>query len=538
MQYVLIVLLLLFSAGLQAEQVLSRVQVQGTSNRAFLRQFRNDSQTLPLQKKQASLHSIKRKAAADVEKIVDIAKYLGFYDVKVSHVVIEAIPVQILFQIDLGKKYTLASFQVESYETAPKVIPLKDLHLEVGMPIGNQQLSEAERILIWTLKRKGYAHCHITRKELIADAANHTLDATFFVEPGPLIRFGNIQLFGNSTVSAEAILKRILWKEGDHYDPKKIAETRESLEKTGLFSSLVISEEPDLLSENSLPITIDVQESKHKSIGAGVSYATSFGPGVRAEWENRNYRGEGEKLTFRTEVWEKYQTALLSLTQPCFHTRNQDLIWVLEYNKLHTIAFDSISYNCSSLFQRRLNRETEIGFGARLERLHSRSVQERNTYYLIKAPLQFKWSNANNLLDPTKGETLNIKLTPASQLLTPHFFYAAHTTSLSSYHSLPGDSLTLAAKVVFGNIIGASRYSIPPPDRFYGGSENVLRGYRAYSVSPLHDRRIPTGGRSILAGSFETRFRTKTDLGWVFFYDIGNVYTTNIPKITSTQLHS
>lgn len=479
-----------------------------------------------------SIALLKRRAQSDVEKMTQLAHYYGYYSAKISFALQMASQIGIHFSIDLGPQYTLKSLELVSGDG--QVTPKPKAAL--GNPLTTKEILAFEKEVVWELKKKGYAAAHVRKKDIIVDTAQHNVIVRLHVEHGPLVRFGRTNIIGNRTVLAKTIEKNILYKEGDIYNPLKIEQTESALEDTALFSSVTISQ--DELVNNTLPLDIHLQESKHKSIGAGVSYTTSWGPGIIAEWENKNLRGTGEKLTFKTEVWERYQTALLSLTKPKFHGTNQDMIWLAEYDKIQTLAFNSRSYNFSPLIQWRIHPRTEISYGARFEWLNARNFEADHTYYLIKAPLQLKWSNANNLLDPTKGQTLNVKFTPTSQLKAPHFIYGIQNTTLTSYHSTPSNALTIALKVVFGNIIGAARHTIPPPDRLYGGTENGLRGYRAYTVSPLHDHKTPIGGRSLLMGSLETRFRTQGAFGWALFYDVGNVYSTNVPKITIHQLHS
>lgn len=480
-----------------------------------------------LLKDEANIAALRRRATSDKEKFVELAHYYGYYSAKVSYTLHNAR--DLTFSIDLGPKYRLKSC---------KVLPdNQTLTLKPGQYIDTQQIVDAEAALLWRLKKQGHAYCLITKKEVVADPKEHTLTVTFTVEPGPVVAFGPVQVVGSQSVRRETIDKYLQFKEGMPYSPETIDKTRELLEKTGLFSSVIISEEAEE-QNTSLPVTINVQESKHHSVGAGVAYATSFGPGVKASWENKNLRGSGDKLTFRTELWQKYQTVLLSLTKPHFHGIDQDLILVAEYDKLENIAFRSRSYNASGMVQNRIQKNSETMAGVRLEWLEATNYEGSHSYHLLKMPLQLKWSNANNLLDPTKGETLNIKLTPSTNYLAPSFFYVIHNTALSGYHSLFANRLTLAARVVFANILGANRNTIPAPDRIYGGSENVLRGYRAYTVSPLHHKKTPMGGRSMLAASIEARFRTQGDFGYVLFYDVGNVYKKNIPELALRQFHS
>lgn len=517
------------------------VEVVGLEDRSVKKAFISDSQTYGCKEKSLPpLSVLKRRAEHDVEKLTEIAKYYGYYGVKTSYTIQHSEVPKVLFRVDLGPKYILESFSIVAKDSSfdIKQIDQEPLQLIAGKPVTTQAIIDAEKSLLWQLKKVGYATAKLHHLECIANAGSHTLNVTFYVELGPIVRFGETRILGNKSVLATTIEKDVLWKSGTTYDPNAVEKTQERLDATGLFSTVLISEEFEDIDGQKVPMTIHVQESKHHSIGAGVAYATSFGPGVKAEWEDRNLRGMGEKLSFRTEIWKKYRQAVLSLTKPHFRSQNQDLIWVAEYDKLNNIAFHSDSYNLSSIIQRRQGSQIELLYGLRYQWLDSHNFEGHHLYHLIKVPLQFKWSNANNLLDPTKGETVNIRLTPTSHIIKPAFVYALHTTTLAAYRSSPNNRITIAAKAVIGNIVGAARHTIPPPDRFYGGSENVLRGFRAFTVSPLHHKHTPIGGRSLLAGTLEARLRSSGALGWAFFYDVGNVYGTNIPQIKKHQFHS
>jgi len=499
------------------------------SDKSLKKAFELSSETDKL-KPGASPSVVKRRAQNDVEKFEELAHFYGYYSAHITfHLQSRD---SIIFHAELGPKYVL-----ESFVTNAGVKP-SEIGLKLGEPITSQAVLDAEQKLLYLLQKSGYGLARVAKRDVIADKSRHTLQVRFDVEIGPRLEFGSTTIVGAKSVLHETINKYILYKEGQPFTPVDIARTQESLEKTGLFSSVVITESKDDIESNKLPITINVQESKHRAIGVGFAYATPWGPGVKAEWENINLRGSGDKLSFRTEVWEKYQTAVLSLTKPHFHGHDQDLILVAEYDKMRNIAFKSRSYNVSGIVQKRVNKRTEFLTGCRGEWLHSHNFEGSHIYHLLKVPMQFKWSRANNLLDPTKGESYNLKITPTTNFFKPNFFYLIHTSILSGYKSLFNNRITFAAKLVFGNILGAARNTIPPPDRFYGGSENVMRGFKAYTISPLHDKKIPVGGRSILAASFEARFRTGGDFGYVLFYDVGNVYKKNVPELRLHQFHS
>ena len=93
-------------------------------------------------------------------------------------------------------------------------------------------------------------------------------------------------------------------------------------------------------------------------------------------------------------------------------------------------------------------------------------------------------------------------------------------------------------KGVYGSILGSKPNKIPLPDRFYGGNDTILRGYKTGTISPRNKKGEFIGGDSLLAGSVEMRLRQQKGLGWVLFYDLGNSYKKRYPTDNLHLLHS
>nr|NGX27662.1 Translocation and assembly module TamA [Chlamydiota bacterium] len=109
-------------------------------------------------------------------------------------------------------------------------------------------------------------------------------------------------------------------------------------------------------------------------------------------------------------------------------------------------------------------------------------------------------------------------------------FYYSQVLTLSSY--IPfwrNEFLILAQKLTIGTIFSNGIGAIPVPKRFFGGSEDNLRGYKYFTVSPLDEDDKPIGGRSAIYYSLEPRFRIWKPFGIVPFFDMGNVYLDQLP---------
>lgn len=493
-----------------------------------------------------SRNALRLRSLNDIDRLNAVAIYNGYYDCHIEPSISDGPLLNVDFAIDLGPQFTFGTLTIDWND---KDLVLNDLSRQgqdqlrlakgptqrdapsfrSGAPATGKAILDIDTSLIKALRSRAFAFATIVSKTVQADRSAHLIDITLVVQTGPITRFGTTQILGTHGVKTAVFAANQEWKEGDLYSPKLLEDTESSLQHSGLFQSVQVEEAKDLEDDWSLPITINVTESKPRTIGAGLSYTTTYGAGLSAEWEHRNISGLGRKLSANLELWQMMRTASLTYTLPTFGQRDRSLIWVLEYDHQHYLPFSSSAYKFSPLINRQLTPKTNFVYGLCFERLESTGIIGHKVYHLVKIPLQLKWSNANSPLDPTKGFSLNVHVTPSYQVLEPHYRYFIHASSLSAYRSISEDRITFAARLGLGNIFGAGENTIPLPDRFFGGSQNSLRGYKTGSVSPLNSHRKPVGGRSILTGSLEIRTRTK-GIGWVAFYDVGNVYKSVIPE--------
>lgn len=482
-----------------------------------------------------TLLGLKRRAEGDMETLIEALQSRGYYGAKGEFKILDDRSRIVVF-LKPGPLYHFAEFKIhylqngeESDLTCP--ITLEYLNIRIGDPAFPESILSAEDLLLDKLNVEGFAFASIKNREVLAHQKENTVTVLLVVDTGPLTFFDSLNVTGLERVNEKFIYKKLRWQEGDLYSPSNIQKTQEALELSSLFKTVNISLAEEPIEGNLIPITINLTEAKQRSIGFGLNYTTSLGPGFTAEWEDRNIFGEGQKLSVRTDIWESLQTGSIGYLIPDFKRQNQNLIWLIDYQHERTKSFTENAFSFSGTIERKLTDHLRISYGGMYKRLRSQRSDFNGTFDLLKIPLNLRWSNADNILEPTQGGTLQLKVIPSLQMFSPHFAYSINTFTGSWYKSLTENKRHIfAVKLMAGSIFGASEHEIPPPERFYAGSESTLRGYRYLTVSPLgcHHHK-PLGGRSMLIYSMELRNRIGKDFGLVFFYDIGNVYEKAIP---------
>lgn len=488
-----------------------------------------------------SVLALKRRIERDLKNIRKALDSRAYYGANLSFTVEEKGD-RVRLHVTLGPSYPLRAFRIryfhEGKEWDPDTTPpdsftpptLGALRLELGALATPETILRAEDLLLDALNLQGYPFATILKRDVFLDQEAHDVLVWMMVETGPLARFGSVRIEGNERTRRTFFEKKLRWHEGDIYSPLAIEKTQEALELSGLFKSVSLNYDSQLSTQGTLPLTISVMEAKQRTIGFGVNYMTSLGPGLTGEWEDRNSRGLGERFGLKASLWVKKQEGTLAYRIPDFLKEHQNLILYSSFRHEQTKAFTQHTLSVGGTIDRKINRFLQFSYGTLFKLLHSQHSEQNGVFDLVEFPLEARWNRTNNLLDPTRGETLLLKVVPSFQVRSPNFFYTVSSITGTYHVPLTQDEThVLATKMILGSIVGASKNEIPPPERFYGGSESTFRGYRYLTVSPLgrHDKVL--GGRSLFLISAEWRMRLKENLGMVLFYDGGNVYHGPVP---------
>ena len=543
---VCVIYLLIFSAALCGEDAYT-VSITGVEDHSILKAMTQASSLMrQSHQKDISPRELKALARRDMASLKQIAIHHGYHNCTIDVDVVSFPKLALIYTVHLGPQFIFSDLkihwmdeqcvrnQVESTPTLKKMFysPSKE-----EIPGFKKNLSACgdtvfvlEKQLLEILQDHGYAFAKIIDKRLSVSRKTHTTSITFDVQTGPLIRFGKTIVLGSENVSDSFFLTNQEWKEGHLFNPKYLSQTEKNLKDSGLFQTIHIELSSQIAEDWTVPVIISVVENKPRTVGAGLCYTTTYGAGVTGLWEHRNILGSGQKFSSKAEVWQKKCNALVSLSIPHWKRKDQNLTWAFEADYQNYMPFISSSFKGSMLIDKEFSKKSTTVFGGSIERLESTGIIGHKLYHLLKTPLQYRWSDAHSPLDPLSGSVLQIRFIPAWQVVSPHYTYLTQYTTFSSYKSFHDNFWTVAGKIGLGNIFGAWNRTIPLPDKFFGGSDTAMRGYKTGSVSPYNRAKKPTGGRSIVTATAEVRFRTNSGLGYVLFYDVGQVFASSLPR--------
>ncbi len=300
---------------------------------------------------------------------------------------------------------------------------------------------------------------------------------------------------------------------------------------------IALEEAPD--KDGVLPVTVDLTERKHRSIGVGVRYRTDEGPGGNVSWEHRNFFGEGERVAVELDGSLYTGASLIgSFRKPDFGRRNQALLSDVKLAYEDTDAFKSKSGRARLGLERQLGKGMTVAAGVSFlgQEVEDKASDEGSeTYGLLSLPARFDWDRSDDRLDPSKGGRLRVENEPFVDVIGNGLLFNKARVDYSHYFEVLSEpQIVLAGRTAVGSIVGKSREDIPANLRFYAGGGGSVRGFGYQLAGQLNDNDDPIGGRSLLELSGEVRVRVTESIGVVAFVDAGTVYSSTTPDFSET----
>lgn len=481
--------------------------------------------------------TLKKRAEKDKEKWLEIIHTQGFFDAEI-HIEYEGEFPKTLVHvcIDWKEIYRFGQIAIAYDDLTSIPICFPQIQKLLDIPFSYNKVLDMQLEILEELQCAGYPFPELLETKLLIDAQTKKVHLTLLVDPGEISFFGRTIVKGICHLKPAFFLKRLSYRPSQRYHPKLITCTEAALIESGLFSFVKVY--PDENSGCDLLMKIEVQETKQRHVGLGVSYSTDESAGALAQWSHDNLSGMADSFSFLCEYSEVVKRATMAYNRPDVYIRHQDLTFSLEFRREDTPGFIEREMSLLSRLSRKFADWLYGSIGLRYERLLSTKSDNNEDYHLVSVPMLLQIDFSNNLLNKTRGFSFQCWVSPYQTLFDSPFFFSRQELFTTAYYAISSrPQIILAASAQLGSIVGQSRITIPSPKRFYSGSSTGLRGYKYLTVSPLLGTK-PIGGRSLMIFQIEPRILIWDKLYFVTFFDIGNVYSPSFPNFSVPFLRS
>jgi translocation and assembly module TamA len=436
--------------------------------------------------------------------------------------------------IDLGPRflfnppeieYTGAPPRAEAAANVTRAIALVD----EGAPARAASVLEAEANAVSALQSAGYADAVAGERRVVVDHASARVEAIYTLQAGDLARLGGVRAEPNTVLRPGYVADLQNWQTGDTYSPRALAQLRRDLTSTGavsLASTRLAPPGPDGLRD----VIIDVEPARRHAYEVGLSYSTTEGPGLVAEWTRRNLTGRADALSVEARLAELQQGVSVELLRPHAAGLGHAITFgaAAEREALDAYTRQGVALYASVDASTRLRLGRS--YGLRLSADEYDDLAGTITDAIVLSGFASIRNDSTEFsLDPHDGSIVEFRVEPSVSSGDETLAFVRAIGDARVYESFGDqDRLTLAARGRVGWLepITGSADDVPPDRRFYAGGGGSVRGYEYNSIYPA-DRDLlglTPGGQGVVEASVEARWRFDERWGAAAFVDGGTAF--------------
>ena len=475
----------------------------------------------------------------DLERLKILYRRNGFYHTRIaSQVDVQDNQAAVQIKIEEGPEVQVTQVKVNAaLGFSPPV--LSDLQVKSPLKAGERFTEEKyealKRQYLNFLLDHGYPRAQV-QGQVALDEEKNTAQVELTAKPGPLCYFGEVRVKGTPETPARVILRKITFKKGALFSFKEIYDSQQRIYGLDLFQSVALIPEEVPETERHIPITVEVQEKKKRSLKVGLGYGDEEQFRARLGLRFRNLAGDGRTLDLDTKFSRLEYRVEGTFFNPLVWGSNNDFVYQTGWIRRYLPGFTDKAYFSQVRLERDLPWRIRgyVGHGLEFTRPFNISedtlallseTQTGKLYRASMALLGLRRETMDNAIDPHHGGLLSLAQEVAPDFLGSQIQFVRTIAEVRRYQSLGDTDYILAGRLKFGVIepIQATG-EIPIFRRFFAGGYNSVRGYRLDYLGPRNASGSPVGGNALMEGSLEARIPLYKEFRAVAFLDFGNVF--------------
>ena|SRR5690349_5380512 len=452
--------------------------------------------------------------------------------------------VYITFNIQEGAPILVTSLTISGLDSLRDRLHrtvLVDLPLRQGDPFNRFAMQATADTITRRLRDRGYPAATVfTSFEVNREARTATV--TLETEPDGRAVIGDITVVGAHRVDSVVVRKLLVSHTGRRFSQEELFESQRNLYESDLFRFATVNIDSSRYrpGTDSVPLLVQVNESKPRRIRGGLGYATYDCFRASLGWTSRNFLGAGRILDLTSQVskvgvgspvdWGLDQNICsasrddsvgsakvnfylgASLRRPAFLSPNNAItLSVFGQRRSEFKVYLRQETGVSVAFTRttpRRRNPLSLTYTLSYGRTEATAVSFCSVFGActpdVTGPLRQNlvlatltalgtFPRVNSPIDPTRGSNASVEVTYSSKYIGSSSLqqFTRVVGGMSWYRPLSRDvvlSWRVRGGLIFSPTLDVANVSgafIPPDQRFYAGGPNDVRGFERNELGPV-----------------------------------------------------
>ncbi|NBA98510.1 autotransporter assembly complex family protein [Pseudomonas sp. R5(2019)] len=399
--------------------------------------------------------------------------------------------------------------------------------LRPGVVLNHGHYEDAKRLIQNQASRYGFFNGRFVRQRLAVDPQAGVADIELIYDSGPRFTLGKVSFEGDTPFDDELLQRMVPFKESTPYDSQLIAELTQSLQSSGYFEGVRVDAAPTAASAQAIPVSVQLQTRKPRTMGLGLGFSTDVGPRGKANWTRHWINPQGHSYGTEMELSAPRQNVGLFYDIPLDPPLTDKLRFAGGYQYEEIANTDSVSklLTLGPEWHSKLPSGWQRVISLKWQHEEYKLGDDSGLSNLLMPGVSYSYLRSDNRIDPHNGYRLQFDAQVAKEGLLSDT-NLLHGNVLVKGLTTVGQNHRFLGRVQFGGSATNGYKQIPPSLRFYAGGDQSVRGYDYQSLSPENSDGDKIGGRYLLAGSLEYQYSITEKWRVASFFDQGNSFNT------------
>lgn len=485
----------------------------------------------------------------------------GYYGARVTDVDVKPDGrgrARIVFHVDEGGAVRVREVRITGLDAAPEAkARVGRLPIAPGQVFDEGRYDRARGAILAALHSTGWADGKVRQSALVVPEEG-IADVTYEVEPGPRLRFGEIQVTGAVVAPVAHVRAKaaVAIEVGGWFDESRLEAAQARVFEMGAFGGVRVQRGATDEARGVVPVEVQVHEAPFRSlsVGPGVAFQQNrWEARLSGRWTHRNFLGDLRRFStdgragwaFLPNPFAPVKQGFVSLVgaellQPQTFGTNVDTTVRLELERSIEDAY--------SFWSERGRVGTPISLTRKLAFIPTYAIEAyevegiAGTQAVRSAPLLASCGGQlcvlsyfeerlvldlrDDPIETRRGTYFAVAVQEGFRFAGLGYRYVRFLPEARGFVPL-GRRVVLALRARLGGLVPLHEQSPPPiVARFTAGGPLSMRGYYVGRLSPMQRQDgdyVPVGGNGLMDGSIELRVDATRKVGLALFLDAGNV---------------
>jgi len=481
--------------------------------------------------------ALERFSVGAIEQAQKAAQALGYYQAHIdSEIKRVDNNLQLVLSVQPGEPIHLrnVTIRVEGPASQLKAFRVpKSAELTTGAVLNHGHYEDAKKLIQNQAARYGFFKGRFVTQRLSVDPRAGVADIDLVYDSGPRFALGKVSFSGDAPFDEDLLNRMVPFKENTPYDSELIAELNQAMQASGYFEGVRVDAAPTTAQGQVIPVAVQLQTRKPRTMGLGVGYSTDVGPRVKANWTRHWANPQGHSYGAEAELSAPRQNVGLFYDIPLDPPLTDKLRFAGGYQYEEIADTDALSklLTIGPEWHSKLPSGWERVVSLKWQREEYRLGDDSGLSTLLMPGISYSYLRSDNRIDPHNGYRLQFDTQVAKEGLGSDANLVRGTVLLKGLTTVAQNHRFLARVTAGGNFTDGYK-SIPPSLRFFAGGDQSVRGYDYQSLSPENSDGDKIGGRYMVAGSAEYQYSIAEKWRVAAFIDQGNSFNSlDLPSL-------